>query len=424
MIIFWIIVVVMIVITLFVILRPLKNKFISDAVISDKSNQQQQNINITKERLSDLKAELEQGIIDQQSYEQSRTELEFALLGDVDNSTETSKSHLVNERYQRYTLRGLLVLIPAFTLSLYFILGQSNIIGNVQQQASMPEGHGSSDSKLPSIDVMIEKLSARLQKEPNNAEGWYMLGRSYMSLGQYENAVSAFEKTNQLMPNNPTIMLRYADALTMIVGGKIQGKPFELIQKALKLSPNDTTGLWLAGMGYEEQGEYNKAISYWNRLLPLLQDEKSITEVKTLISAAQQKAGIEVVDNSAAKTPIVVDKNIASLKVSVTLDSALTGNVNKNDTVFIFAKAVNGPPMPLAVVRKQVKDLPLQVTLDDSMAMMPTMKLSSFQKVLLIARVSKSGQPVAQPGDYTSTEQIINLPFTQIINIKINTITK
>ena len=233
-----------------------------------------------------------------------------------------------------------------------------------------------------------------------------MLGRSYMSMSMYKEAVDALEKTNELVPNNSVILLRYADALTMLNNGRISGKPFDLIKKALSIKPDEPTGLWLAGMGYEEQGQYQKAISYWNLLLPLLKDPQSISEVQAMISRTKTKAGMDTAGSGATGLPLTnstVDKtSVTSISVNIRLDEKFRKNVSAEDTVFIFARAANGPPMPLAAVRKQVKDLPLSVVLDDSMAMMPNMKLSSFEKVEVIARISKSGMATSQSGDLQS----------------------
>lgn len=315
--------------------------------------------------------------------------------------------------------------MPVLAVGFYTYLGAPELIeGGKKQTTSAPAGHASSKKagSLGTVEQMIEKLAAKLKENPNNAEGWFMLGRSYMSMKRYKEAAAALEKTNQLIPNNPVVMLRYADALTMLRGGQISGKPFELIKRAIALKPDDPTGLWLAGMGYEEQGDYKKAISYWNLLLALLEDENSINEVKSLIRRAQSKAGISIAETSAPATIASEKKEIISLNVSVSIDKSKLKDVSMDDTVFIFAKAINGPPMPLAVVRKKVKDLPLQVVLDDSMAMIPSMKISNFTNVQVSARISKSGQPRAQSGDVESEFHIVKSNQKEIIKLTINKI--
>jgi len=415
---FWIFAIAMIVIALIFLLRPLLLELNKNDI--DRSAQ---NIAITKERLDELKIELKQGTISQAEFEQTKDELEHALLNDVEESSV--KSNSLNNKYFTRLARYILILsIPVMSVGFYNYLGQPALIEGVKKQAAAPGGHasGTKGKKLPSVEEMVEKLAEKLKENPNNAEGWFMLARSYMSMNRYKEAVAALEKTNKLIPDNPTVMLRYADALTMQSGGKISGKPFDLIKRAVAIKPDDPTGLWLIGMGYEEQGDYKKAISYWNLLLPLLKDNQSIGEVNNLIRSAKAKAGISITENATAAATKAEKKAVASLKVKVSIAQDMLNKVSMDDAVFIFAKAVSGPPMPLAVVRKQVKDLPLQVTLDDSMAMLPNMKLSSFDKVNITARVSVGGKPLLQKGDLYSKEKSIMLPHADLINIKIDTL--
>lgn len=419
MIMFWIFAIAMIIVALIFLLRPL----LLDLNKSD-IDRTAQNVGITKERLNELKLEFDQGTITQEEYEQTKEELEQALLNDVEGAA--GKIKFANDQsYTRFTRYVLMFSVPVFAISLYAYLGQPELIEGGKKQAAVPAGHATSNgtSKLGTVEEMVEKLAAKLKAQPNNAEGWFMLARSYMSMNRYKEAVAALEKTNQLIPNNPVVMLRYADAMTMARGGQISGKPFELIKRAVEIKPDDPTGLWLLGMGYEEQGEFQKAISYWNLLLPLLKDDKSINEVNNLIRQAKSKAGLSLEETITTKIKKQEKQSPAvSLKVNVKLEQKLLSQVSPTDTVFIFAKAVNGPPMPLAVVRKQVKDLPLEVVLDDNMAMVPSMNLSSFNKVKITARISKTGKPLLQAGDIYSKEEYIELPFTGVINLKIDLI--
>ena len=415
---FWIFSAAMVIIALLFTLRPLLVDLNKNDV-----DRAAQNIAITKERLNELKVELEQETITKEEYEQTKEELEQALLNDVEDSSVKSNS-ASNKSISRFTRYALIFTVPILAVGFYTSLGTPNLIEGGKKQAAAPSGHsaGTKGKNLPSVEEMVEKLAAKLKENPDNAEGWFMLARSYMSMNRYTEAAEALEKTNKLVPNNPTVMLRYADALTMLSGGRLSGKPFDLIKRAVAIKPDDPTGLWLIGMGYEEQGEYTKAISYWNLLVPLLTDNKSIDEVNNLIRSAKSKAGISLTDNvtqSAVKTKTTA---ATSLKVKVSIDQSMLKNVSMDDIVFIFAKAISGPPMPLAVVRKQVKDLPLQVTLDDSMAMIPTMKISGFEKVNIIARVSKTGTPKAQSGDLQSKAVVVSPGQKEPVELTINNI--
>ena len=412
---FWIFAIAMVVVALVFILRPLLLELNKNDV-----DRAAQNVAITKERLNELKLEFEQDTITQAEYEQTKEELEQALLNDIEESNVKLKS-TSNASYTRFTRYLLIVSVPVLAVGFYAFLGTPDLIEGGEKQAAAPAGHSSSsNSKQASVEEMIEKLAARMKEKPDDAEGWFMLGRSYMSMGRYKEAVDALEKTNTLVPNNPVVMLRYADALTTLRGGQISGKPFELIKRAVELSPDNQTGLWLLGMGYEEQGAYKKAISYWNQLLPLLEDEQSKAEVNKLIRQAKRKAGIKIVEEPKTQTVTKDSKSNNTLTVTVSIDKNQLNNVSANDIVFIFARALQGPPMPLAVVRKQVKDLPIEVTLDDTMAMTPTMKLSSFTKVQVVARISKSGSAKAQRGDIQSEVEVASAGQKEKVELTIN----
>ena len=359
----------------------------------------QQNVAIARDRLKELESEYGRGSLSEVDYEQAKQELEQALLNDVDTSAASNTS--VSTSSTRASLAWVALGVPLAAVLLYLQLGTPAALQPQVQAAAAPQqGHTGGDSTA-SMDQLVASLAAKLQQEPENPEGWFMLGRSYMSMGRYAEAAEAFQRVLNQVGDDPNVMLRYADALAMAQGGQIGGKPFELIKKALLLKPDDATGLWLAGLGYEEQGQYELAVQHWRKLEPLMQDDPaSLNEVRNLIARAEQKLG-RPVSTAMAETaaPESVAVSGAALKVTVSLDAALQDKVSPGDTVFIFASAVAGPPMPLAAVRKQVSDLPVTVTLDDSMAMMPQMKLSNFIEVKIGARISKSGSPGAQSGD-------------------------
>ena len=380
----------------------------------------QQNVAIARERFKELESEYGRGSLTEVDYEQARQELEQALLNDVDTSAASNVS--VKTSSTRASLAWVALGVPLAAVLLYLQLGTPAALQPPAQVAAAPQGHADGDSTA-SMEQLVASLAAKLQQEPDNAEGWFMLGRSYMSMGRYAEAAEAFQRVLDQVGDDPAVMLRYADAQAMAQGGKISGKPFEMIKKALLLKPDDATGLWLAGLGYEEQGEYELAVQHWRKLEPMMQDDPaSLNEVRNLIARAEQKLGrpasTAMAEETVAPEPPVVAG--AVLKVTVSLDAALQDRVSAGDTVFIFARAVEGPPMPLAAVRKQVQDLPVTVTLDDSMAMMPQMKLSNYAKVLVGARISKSGTAKAQSGDLTGEVDNVSTNSNQQITLTIS----
>lgn len=394
---FWLVAAILIIISLVVLARPL---FRQASLHQDDRNRQ--NVQIARERLRELEQELEEKTLSQTEYEQLREEVETGLVDDLTH--KPSKSIESESHINRYYIWTLLTSIPVISIALYFALGNPEMI-TVQPQANVAAQENphatNTNKKAGSMEEMIANLAQRLETEPDDGEGWYMLGRSHLSLGNFNQAANALEKAHQLLGDDPGLLLRYADALTMSRNGQISGKPFKLVKKALTLRPNDPTGLWLAGMGYEEQGEYRKAIQTWQKLLPLLKDEQSQQKIHNLIARANSQLGDKPVE---IDQPVVADNK--GITVSVDIAAEIKDKIPADTTVFIFARAQSGSRMPLAVARKQVRDLPTTVTLNDAMAMTEAMRISQFNKVNIVARVSFSGSAMAQPGDYQSEVQL------------------
>ncbi|RLA10682.1 MAG: hypothetical protein DRQ59_11400 [Gammaproteobacteria bacterium] len=283
-----------------------------------------------------------------------------------------------------------LVLMPAMSLSLYSIYGEYHVIGNPQilqaAKATVTQQHTGKD-----IDGMLQTLKLKLQQNPKDARGWYMLGRSLMAIQSYDEAVVAFQRTYDLTGDEPAILFSLADALTMQNSGNLLGAPEKLVQRGLKIAPRDPKGLWLAGLAAEQRKDYSTARRYWSTLLPLVSgDQASVQQVQALIARLEQR------------NPDLVPAAgvIQTINLEVDITPKLKNRANPNDTVFVYARAAQGPPMPLAVKKLKLSDLPAAMVLSDSDAMVPSMKLSSFDQLILGARVSRSGNPVPQSGDF------------------------
>lgn len=361
------------------------------------------NISIARERLAELETQLEQGDISQEQYEQSRDEIESALLDDAEDLTATVKE--LPPGYRR-NIFILLSVIPFAAFGLYQYWGQPEAIaGDTSTAAPAQNPHAEQQKHAGSIAEMLSKLEARLAENPNDPKGWYMLGRSYMVQKQYDKATKAFRNLHAQVGDQPEVLLGLADAMTMARQGNMHGEPFALARRALELAPDNVTALWLAGLGYQGEGDLPTAISLWQKLLPLLsKDPESAAKVEGLIANAQHQLGNvpdqTVMEQSAAPVPAEdKTKAVAGISVEVSLAPAIQGKVAESDYVMVYAQRVQGLKMPLAMVRAQVRDLPMTVTLDDSTALSPMNKLSSEQQVNVIARISRSGQAVRQPGD-------------------------
>ncbi len=342
------------------------------------ADQDQRNIVIARQRLVELQEQLQAGTLTQAQYEEQRAELEVALSDDLDIPSQVKASGTKG----RWMVFVLVLLVPLTALTLYAGLGSYASLNQTSDNSAMP---GTED-----INRMVAGLAARMKSNPNDAQGWLMLGRSYKYLQQYPEAADAFAQAYRLLGDQAEVLLSYADALAMANDGRLSGKPAELVFKALALEPNSMTGLWLGGMAKAEAGDAAGAVQLWRKLEALLPpDSEARQEIQTLMANVGNRMPEE--QPAEAVSP--------GIDVEVSLAPELQSKISPEQTVFIYAQALSGPKMPLAIVRKQVSDLPLTVNLNDSMAMMPEMKLSRFDQVKLIARISKSGNATQQPGD-------------------------
>ncbi|MFZ2404260.1 MAG: c-type cytochrome biogenesis protein CcmI [Methylobacter sp.] len=370
------------------------------------ADQDQRNIAIARQRLAELKEQLQAGALSQALYDEQLVELEQALSDDldIDSQVKTSSSQ------GRWMASVLVLAIPLAAGSLYWTLGNYQSLNQVEQTAA-PE--------LEKMKAMVAGLAERLEKQPDDAMGWTMLGRSYKYLQQYPKAVEAFEHAYKLIGDQPEIMLLYADALAFANNEQLAGKPAELVFKALAMEPDNVTGLWLGGMAKAQTGEFAEAMGLWKRLEAQLPPG---SEAQQEIQGLLAKLATQIPEGAAAQAEAKPAKAV-SIDVQVSLAPELQKSAGPNDTVFIYAQALSGPKMPLAIVRKQVSELPLTVNLTDAMAMMPNMKLSNFEQVKLLARISKSGDAMQQPGDLIGVIEQATLadksPHTILINSQI-----
>jgi cytochrome c-type biogenesis protein CcmH len=368
----------------------------------------QQNIDILRQEFVDLKAQLEAGELTEAQYKQSYDELVVTLGNDLKQNAPTPSTgpHIG----QGTTLAGLFVLLAALTFGLYYKLGTPQALNPVNE-ASMAAAHKAAGMNgMPSIDAMVEKLRQKLQKDPNNPEGWMMLGRSYMVLKKYDLAVDALTHAYAENSEDPGVLLFYADALTMQNGGTINDKAFKLIKRALAKKPEDPTAMWMAAMAYEGQGDYKTAVNYWQKLLPKVQGNASdYQEIQMRLAHAQARLTGKpmVIPNPMPTSQQASNSAGASVTAVIKLDAKYKQKVNPTDTVFVFARAVNGPRQPLAAKRLQVKDLPATVTLDDSMAMSPRNKLSDYAQIYIGARISHSGSVMPSSGDLQGRSGVV-----------------
>jgi cytochrome c-type biogenesis protein CcmH len=248
------------------------------------------------------------------------------------------------------------------------------------------------------FEALVSRLAARMKENPEDAEGWMMLGRSYAVLGRFGEASEAYAKAAARMPRDAQLLADHADALAMAQGGTLHGEPEKILMRALAVDPDNVKALLLAGTAAFNRNDHSGAIRHWERVLSLLPAESDmIQRVRASVAEARSLAASPGGKAQTAKP--AQGRGGSRVSGMVRLAPELAGKVAPGDTVFIFARAAEGPRMPLAILRKRGSDLPAEFILDDSMAMAPQMKLSTFPSVVIGARVSKSANASPQPGD-------------------------
>jgi cytochrome c-type biogenesis protein CcmH len=388
----------------------------------NSADQQQQNVDIARDRLRELDAAREAGAIGDEDYREARSELEQALALDLSQLDRLQADSVAGSSQSSALLPILLTFaLPVTAGGIYLAVGEP---GAIAMNGSPAPSDVAGEQSPHSVDEMMGQLQARLDANPDDLRGWQIYARSNMQLGRYQEAARAFARIDTLQPGDPDVLVQYADAEAMLAGGALEGKPRELLEQAIAINPDQPQGLWLLGMAADRRGELQQAWQHWSRLLPLLgEDPQSRTELQNMMRDLSARAGSQGIElNVPASEPApqtVAAAADASILVSVTLDPAVAGNASPTDTVFVFARAVSGPPMPLAAARLTVADLPTEVILDDSSAMMPQMKLSSFEVVDVVARVSRSGQPTASSGDIEGIERGVSTAAAQDVAIVI-----
>ena len=263
-----------------------------------------------------------------------------------------------------------------------------------------PDGAGSAphETNTAQIRAMVERLAARMQSEPANAQGWLMLGRSYAVLSEFESAIAAYRHVLELEPKNAQALADLADALAATHDGRFDGEPATLVEQALDVDGNNLKALLLAGTIAFDKKDYAGAARWWERAQRAgPADNSLVQQAREGAAEARQLAGLPPLQAEAAGSAPLAGGPAISGRVE--LGAALAAQAAPDDTVFIFARPAEGSRMPLAILKKRVRDLPLEFKLDDSLAMSPQARLSQAQRVVVGARVSKSGQAMPQAGD-------------------------
>jgi cytochrome c-type biogenesis protein CcmH len=420
---FWVVAGVFIVGALMFVLPTLWSKRNRDGGVARDAT----NINVYRDQLAELDSDLRSDILTREQYEQSKRELQQRMLEDIPQG-ETMAATLMSGNRNVTTITLTTLAVPLLAVSLYLWLGNTKALlpQTAVEHPAMSSAASSPESGHQDFSSVLENLIARLRDQPDDIEGWLMLGRTYAMMQRFNEAKEAYEKVLALSPDNAEVLTDYADIVAMTHDGSLIGEPYELIKKALRLDARNPKALALAGTAEFEQKKYKEAAASWEKLLALIPPSEadlvqsvraSIDEAKSLAAggkggmiakAMEQSPGSQTpppAENKPAAAAAAGAATSGTLSGKVTLNSALVGKTSPNDSVYIFARAKAGPRAPLATLRLQVKDLPASFTLNDSMAR-SGVQLSTFpDEVVVGARISKSGSPMPQSGDLQGLSQ-------------------
>jgi len=371
-------------------------------------DQSQSNLLILQEGLVNLEKEFQEGLITAEQYAFQKSEIEMRTVEEVVNVNDKKNPEQKQARWLSY---GLITVVPLAVAGLYLILGSPAAI------------FVEKDPQAKQIEEMVSQLERRLKVEPDNADGWKFLGRSYAAMNRVPEAKKAYLKAIALEPKNDYLLADLAD-LTAFQNKSINAEARGYIDQALAINPKNPKALALRGSAEFDQKNFAAAVNDWNLAIASLgpKDQEfikglqdSIQEAQSLIKPSTKTpiAKTSTAKNSTDKVPV------AQVSGKVSLSAQLQSKIEPNDTVFIYARASSGPRMPLAIMRFTAKDLPRTFELNDSLAMSPQMALSKFDEFTIVGRISKSGNAITQPGDLIG--EIEHVPLgTKNISLVIN----
>jgi cytochrome c-type biogenesis protein CcmH len=349
------------------------------------------NIGLYRDELAQLEREHAEGKVDAREYRETKEEIERRLLEDVAPAAPGRDSAVAARRASRWAALAIGIALPVVVVLGYLRFGDMRALEPGAQQA----GHEVTPEQ---IATMVDKLAQRMQQNPGDAQGWVMLGRSYAVLGRFAESAQAYARAVALVNDDAALLADYADSLAMSRGGNLQGEPYQIIKRGLEFDPKNVKLLALAGSAEFQNKDYAAAVDYWERSLAGTQGESDFArELRSSIDEARRLGKLPVAQ-AQAPAPVAAAATSA-ITGTVRLAASLAGKVAPGDTLFVFARPTDGSRMPVAILRVSAAQLPYAFRLDDSLAMTPASKLSDQKRVLVGARISKSGDALPHAGD-------------------------
>ncbi|WP_188151555.1 c-type cytochrome biogenesis protein CcmI [Teredinibacter waterburyi] len=396
----------------FLVLCALAALFILWPVLVVKRNQKQSllsdvqgeaNETLYEEHLKELEATHVRGEIDSKELANLRRDLERTMTADSAANTLPERP-VVSSIRSRFPVIGLVVALPIVALIMYQMLGAGpdwSIYKLARERVQLDEPK----AQLAATENLIRKLQERVSDRPGNAQNWYLLATVASDLGEYHEAVRALRRVLELEPNAPQVMAELAQALYLAAGNTVTPEVSRNTQMALQLNPNMPTALGLAGIEAFQSGAYQSAIDHWSLAVSQLDPKSSASQALTggILRAqmAMEKSGVSSA-KTAKSTKSKAEAPKVSVSVAVSFDDSIV-NAKPEDLVFVYARAWQGPKMPLAIRKLTVADLPVKIVLDETMSMAPGMDLKSFPQIEVVARIAISGSAIPESGDWQAS---------------------
>ena len=391
--------------------------------ISQEVAREQKNIEVARQRLEELRQRIAVGEIESADVETLQEEIERGLLIDLDetNAEEGFQIHSSRDKVNRWTAVAVASVIPIVAGALYLVLGQPSVISNPPVANTQVADGGLLDNETnleaQAFEEKTQEVMRRLAEHPDDALGWDTLARLFVAQERFAEAAGALKKFRELTGDSADVLVREANALAFANNGELRGEPESLIDRALELDPQHFGALFLAGFAVALQQDYQSALDYWHKAEALSPNEDVRSEIRRLISGAEAEIASTSSSSGDGASTVAAGQ---SVRVSVSVEPAILEQVDPQDSVFIFARALQGPAVPLAVVKRQVKDLPLVIELNDNSAMVPNMTISAFDKISIVARISRSGTAQAASGDFFGETGVIEPKITSEVAVTIS----
>jgi len=396
--IFWGIAAVFVIVAMALVMVPLMRRKPTPVKVGRRSI----NIAVYRDQMREMEVDRNNGLITDEQFANASTELESRLAQDA---VETVDGQLVSKGSMKLGI-ALAILIPLAAFGLYWQIGTPQA---VSQQTMMA---GQNPATSPEIVAMLKSAEEKVKANPDDAQTWTMLARAYSVLENWPDAIRAFENLIRLTPNDPSVWSHYGEALALSDNRNLEGKPMEMVRKALELDPKEIKALELSGIYAYQHKDYKTAVKDWQQVVALSPPGEQYTQdMQGALDKAREMAGESAskpaLDN--LSTFAAAETTGKDLTGTVSISAKLKNTVGPNDVVFVFARAAAAGGQPLAVIRLDAGSLPASFKLDDSQAMTPGSALSSQDSVDLVARISKSGNAAPSPGDLEGSMKAVKV---------------